>query len=524
MKKTIKKMLSVLLIATMFMGFTVSALDITTDSGTSGTTDTAAKKVTNKGTITVTNVVARDTLSAYKILDAFYNTTTNVLTYDFTSDFKAFLAASTTYRTLTVSQYMDAAHITSGNISNGSTTTTGANSLDKLVSEYTAYLKTNSKMNTGTALTTNSNYATVSVEAGSYLILPTATTRVYAVMVGNVTLQPDTGNTWKIEGTSIVAKVSYPSIKKTIGDKTSEATSGSYSYGDTIKYNIALTVPTYPTNATNKKFTVVDTRSEYLTLTEFGNMVITDGESALTFSKKTDTTAEFMSGENKVATVTLDNTQHTITIDFDVDKINSGKININYEVKLANNAPLGDSTNIKNSAVLTYSNDPYDPSKGTTDTPSDETTVVTTYGIRVLKYDAQTGKSKPLQGAVFDVYNNDDYSSSHKVGTITTDASGIAKLDGVKNGTYYLKETRAPAGYTLYTSSLVVDATKTAGLGTDKYEDGYFIIEVPDTLVGNLPVTGGMGTILFTVSGAVLMIGAIWFIFVYKKNKKNQEA
>lgn len=42
--------------------------------------------------LTVHGKTAGDTFVAYKILDIYYNSTSNEITYDFTTDFKEFIA------------------------------------------------------------------------------------------------------------------------------------------------------------------------------------------------------------------------------------------------------------------------------------------------------------------------------------------------------------------------------------------------------------------------------------------------
>lgn len=144
-----KKIIGLLVaILTFCLAFDVNAVAITTDSSTKGKNDTNSYLVTNDAAIMITNAPASDTLVAYKILDPFYNSSTNVITYEFTTSFKAFLASNTTYKNLTVDDYYK---LTSGDITSGSTRT--SSTLDKLASAYAGYIKTNSV--TGVELTYN---------------------------------------------------------------------------------------------------------------------------------------------------------------------------------------------------------------------------------------------------------------------------------------------------------------------------------------------------------------------------------
>ena len=100
MKKSIIGLLAA--IFTFGLVLNVNAEAITTDSSKKGTVDTNSALVTNQAAINITNAPTTDVLVAYKILDTFYNASTNVFTYEFTSDFKAFLATTKDYKNLTV--------------------------------------------------------------------------------------------------------------------------------------------------------------------------------------------------------------------------------------------------------------------------------------------------------------------------------------------------------------------------------------------------------------------------------------
>ena len=98
-------------------------------------------------------------------------------------------------------------------------------------------------------------------------------------------------------------------------------------------------------------------------------------------------------------------------------------------------------------------------------------------------------------------------------------------IDGLNDTTYYLKETKAPTGYNLPTDLFDINVAPT---DTDDYTgdtnpvlafDGNRLSKDIENSTGiDLPVTGGMGTVIFTAIGLLLMAGAAYFLFRGKKS------
>ena len=483
MKRIIKYLLCLILIFALISN--VNAVTITTNT-TAGTVDTNSKLVTNTGTITINDVVSTDTFAAYKIMDTFYNSTNNTITYEFTNTFKTFLAASDSYRTLTVEQYQA---LTSGNITNGSTTTTST--LDTLVSKFAAYIKTNGT--TGSNMTVSGTTATASLPAGSYLVLPTTTKKVYAVMVGNIYFTGN-GTDWTLNNATIKAKVSNAGVTKVI--KETSSTEGTFSKGEEYTYQINATIPTYPTNATNKALTITDTLDSGINFKGMSTVLIKDGETSL--STKADGTV-VDNDNHTVATITK--TGQEITINFNSNYLTSNNVTIEYKAELNENATLGTTGN-NTSTKITYANNPY--ATGTTDS-TPVTTTINTYGIDLFKHNSGgTG----LEGAVYTVYSNSSLTT--EVGTITTGTNGHGTILGLADGTYYLKEKTSPTGYKINNNTITVSIDTTTN---------YTTADAVDEQMGLLPVTGGIGTYIFIIIGAVIAISAI--LLVIKNKKKN---
>lgn len=497
MKKITNKL--ILVIVTVFIFIGIWNVYAVTTSNQAGTIDPNSKYVTDKATLSIQGVLSTDTFSAYKVLDTYYNEQTNIISYEFTNDFSKFLKQSDTYKNYTVDDYYK---LTSGNISNGSTKTTST--LDKLASAYASYVKKNNV--SGTSLNVNGTTATQTLEAGSYLILPTSTPKVYAVMVGNLDFKESNG-AWTINNANIIAKVSEAGITKSVSEEGYQE--GSFNINKEFNYVIKATVPVYPTNATNKTYIIKDTMTAGLDFSGIESVIIKDGETTLTTAS--NGTVTNASGQ-KVATIAIDN--KTMTITFDTNYVTSTIITVTYKAKLNNDAVLG-ATGNTNSANLTYSNDPY--GTGTYTTENTNTTVYT-YGLELLKY--ASGEKTPLPGAEFEIYS--DSTLKTKVGTIKTTDDGTGTYKGLAEGTYYLKETKAPTGYQLLKDEITIKIGPSGNL-EEKDETGYYQIEVANTKVGLLPSTGSIGTIALTCTGVLIICGGIYLFLIYKKKNKEQQ-
>ena len=151
-----------------------------------------------------------------------------------------------------------------------------------------------------------------------------------------------------------------------------------------------------------------------------------------------------------------------------------------------------------------------------------------TYEIPVFKYTMENKTKTGLAGAKFSLYtdnnnavgsiinfknNGNEYRYTEDTeGTTTTLQSptdGNFNIKGLKAGTYWLKETEAPKGYnTLAEPIKIVIEQNTDGTQIMKNVEGDDItkVEVENKSGSLLPSTGGIGTTIFYIAGAFLVL------------------
>lgn len=136
---------------------------------------------------------------------------------------------------------------------------------------------------------------------------------------------------------------------------------------------------------------------------------------------------------------------------------------------------------------------------------------VDTFGVKVFKYDQTTNKG--LQGAKFELSYKDEQGNKVVVATATSGSDGYVVFKGLKEGSYQIEETEAPAGYVKSDKPLTI-------LVNAENDDGEYYVK---TEFANVPEvhTGGSGTMLFTLGGgALLVIGAATYL-ISKKRQEN---
>lgn len=425
----------------------------------------------------------------------------------------------------------------------------GDNNTNTALANAVAKLAYANKTGEGTALTSGEN----TLADGYYLVVDT-TANVGEGGAYNASLLQVVGDI------NITVKTDAPTVEKKVLEDDKYKQDGGYGtgYNDVADYNMGDAVPFHLIGSVpdmsrydTYKYIFHDTLSAGLTLNK-------DSIKVYVASDKAGTDKAEITGWTKAVN------GQSFTVSFTdlkaVSGVSKGQyIIVEYTATLNQNAVVGLDGN-PNKVYLEYSNKPDQSGSGVTDntgkTPEDKV-IVFTYELDTTKVDGQDN-TKKLEGAEFKLHNADNkwaiVDGDNKVtgwadneeggSTLTSDENGLFKVIGLDDGTYYLKETKAPAGYNLLSKEItvVITATTTNGqtwtdgqassaltklavtadgkAGTGDTSTGIAGITVANNKGSTLPETGGMGTTLFYVLGGGLVLVAVVLLVTKKRMKE----
>lgn len=396
-----------------------------------------------------------------------------------------------------------------------------SDAVQKFANDFTATAlteKLGATETSGKIGTSKNSYEFKNLKPGYYLVYVTGGKEIQSSLV-------------TVDGTNEVKlKTEAPSITKTANTDT-------VSIGQVVKYTVTGSVPD-TTGYAEYVYKIHDTLSNGLDFVNDAKGTAVTGNTvnvSVAFKNATD-------ASTAPTTATLDTTKKTMALDLSAwvraNQTNKGKeFTVTYYAKVNNKAVVEE----KNKAELVYGNNPSDT---TTTKPSEVKTP--TYYLNINKY--AKNDSKKLAGAKFKLYkdsvdeNNvikvtgsegnyvvDPASTTTEfvsVDSITSEGYNL-HVNGLAAGTYYLVETKAPAGYNKLTDPIKVEIKKSTNEAVNAWtlfnnaknvDDK--IIDVENSTGSILPSTGGMGTIAFTVVAALLVLG-VAVSFIRDRKKEN---
>ena len=461
--------------------------------------------------ITVRNAVENDVLAAYKVVDITYNAAKNTLSHKWNSLFDDYFSqknsiTNSANRAYTVDEFAaikDSAE------------------LKTLLAGLPNYIATNKSISPVDTQTVDADGTATfaNLAMGEYFIRPTSTTSVYQLMLQK--LEPTvSGGKYVIDDLTFGAKREEVSVDKA-ANKTSVTKK------EKVTYTITVDIPTYASQAVDKSFYVSDLLPNGLTIDPASIKVQIDGTDVDTAAYTLDTTAV----AEYTFKLSVSAEQYT-----DNWSANGGKqLVITYTATLNDNGTTEVNTKETNKVTFDYYNYPYveNSHKQKTDTVD-----VTTFAIKIDKY-VKNDEHAKLANAKFDLYRtathaeviagsavNIPYTNVNGIkleSDLVTDANGTATFAKYEaNGTnydYYLVETRAPSGYNILDNAVKVNFTDTEVEATA----GVYTVKVPNSSGIQLPITGGTGTVIFTIIGIALMVGAVVLFVVSRKKAKESK-
>ncbi len=292
---------------------------------------------------------------------------------------------------------------------------------------------------------------------------------------------------------------------------------------------------------TAQKYIITDTIDYRLTYTKGSPVVKLFTKAGEELTLTPDTHYSLNEGTVEVDGRTVDQFSVSLTAEgmaYVAENLGSGshipEIRVYFTAAINSNASLGEE--IPNDAHLDYTNSAGVDYDADSDVPE-----VHTGGTNILKTDT---KGSPLAGASFkiareateeeladdtitketlnvdgktltvvfvDFYSTKDL-SGEKTDEVTTDENGAAIIYGLAYGTYYIVESKSPAGYNLLTAPIVVQIDGESHLDEN-------VIKVINTKFV-MPETGGIGTTVFTATGLVIIGSAVLLLIFNSKKRK----
>ena len=337
-------------------------------------------------------------------------------------------------------------------------------------------------------------------------------------------------------------KADVPSVKKKVMDtndtdnkndaKIGWQDSADYDIGDDVPFQLTATLPANVQSYKSYYLKFDDTLSQGLDFNEESVTVKLGDKDVKSLFK-----INYDKASNKL-TFTCDN----ILKDKNGNKIevkNGDTIVIEYKATLNKNAVIGSTGNL-NKVKLEFSNNPNKGEEGDRGETPEDKVIVFTYKLIVNKFEMVGEEKKPLTGAEFSLFKKVDGKDELVEVKKIVNAEGTEfRFEGLDDGTYVLRETKAPFGYNIiekdqtFTISaeheennddlpklIALTGNPASGSIIKNFgvtlERGELSTDVENKKGAVLPSTGGAGRVAIYVIGAILVLGG-GIVLVTKK-------
>ncbi len=522
--KLMKRIAAIMLSVVMVLGMS-SVVSATT---TTGPVTSASAGSTVKGKITIDNAIVGQTYKIYKILELESYDTAGTGSYAYKvaagSGWEGFVTG-------TGNAYLE--KDASGYVTWKAGVTADDATKAAFAKKALEYAKTASPAISATEVAaTTTTVEFDNLELGYYLVDSSAGALCSLTTTANeITIQEKNG---------------APTVEKKVKEDSITVSTTTDGYQETNTADIGQTVEfktTITAKAGAENYVLHDTMSAGLTFD--ANSVAVKWTDASGIDKGTVTKGEAADPKDYiVATPGAETTGSKCTFEIKFSQtfcdrlVADDKLIVTYSATLNENASIGTTGN-KNKTKLTYGDN-----KETTES----TTTTKTYEIPVFKYTNKTGTEEGLAGATFvlskesnsaslsgneiklvkltpstsgdDVYRVAKTGDTATVTEITTPATGKFTIQGLDADTYYLHETKQPDGYNKLTAPVTIMVEEDGTFTPVATSTGTNRVEIENKTGSLLPSTGGRGTTILYVLGALLVLGSSVVLITKRRMKE----
>ena len=342
-------------------------------------------------------------------------------------------------------------------------------------------------------------------------------------------------------------KVVKPTVEKEVYDNQDGAneagfgSSADHAINEEFQFKLTATLPANPDRAYDYydeyMVTFCDTLSAGITFDRWDTVVINNGGADIPIPAEN----YYSDASNQDLTLSIEDVK---TCAPGLNLNNGATITVTYTAHLnekayVNTAGGASNTENKNSVYLIYSNNPR--SSAFFDRTPESAVCVYTYQLNNTKYHDDDTQGNELEGAGFSLYSDEActqevklykegafyYPIKNATGKTAVEmksaADGTFNVKGLDAGTYYLKETTPPAGYSACDKTRIVISATHDEHNVNLSGESNLNNKIINIKAGGitLPSTGGIGTTLFYVVGGGLMVAAI-VLLVTKKRMENK--